>query len=102
MKLGYARVSTEDQHLEIQRGRLVQGGCEMLFEEKISGTTRGRPELELLMGHLRKDDVLVVARLDRLGRSTIDLLHIAERIKESMQDYNRLMNPGLTPRPRPA
>ena len=64
MKLGYARVSTEDQNLEIQRGRLSEAGCEMMFEEKISGAARGRPELEKLMGHLRKDDVLVVARLD--------------------------------------
>ena len=58
MKLGYARVSTEDQNLDIQRGRLSQAGCEMMFEEKISGTARGRPELERLMAHLRKDDVL--------------------------------------------
>jgi DNA invertase Pin-like site-specific DNA recombinase len=100
MKLGYARVSTEDQNLEIQRGRLSEAGCEMMFEEKISGAARGRPELEKLMGHLRKDDVLVVARLDRLARSTIELLHIAERIKESRQDYNRLMNLGPIPRPR--
>ena len=53
MKLGYARVSTEDQNLEIQRGRLSEAGCEMMFEEKISGAARGRPELEKLMGHLR-------------------------------------------------
>jgi DNA invertase Pin-like site-specific DNA recombinase len=93
MKLGYARVSTEDQHLEIQCGRLVQAGCEMLFEEKISGVARGRPELEKLMGHLRKDDVLVVARLDRLARSTIDLLHIAERIKEKQAGLQSLDEP---------
>ena len=55
MKLGYARVSTEDQNLDIQRGRLSQAGCEMMFEEKISGTARGRPELERLMAHLRKE-----------------------------------------------
>ena len=93
MKLGYARVSTEDQNLDIQRGRLSQAGCEMMFEEKISGTARGRPELERLMAHLRKDDVLVVARLDRLARSTIDLLHIAERIKEKQAGLQSLDEP---------
>ena len=67
----YASVSTEDQNLEIQRDRLSVAGCEMMFEEKISGAARGRPELEKLMGHLRKDDVLVVARLDRFARSTV-------------------------------
>jgi DNA invertase Pin-like site-specific DNA recombinase len=93
MKLGYARVSTEDQHLEIQCGRLSQAGCEMLFEEKISGAARGRPELEKLMGHLRKDDVLVITRLDRLARSTINLLHIAERIKEKQAGLQSLDEP---------
>jgi DNA invertase Pin-like site-specific DNA recombinase len=93
MKLGYARVSTEDQNLEIQRGRLSEAGCEMMFEEKISGAARGRPELEKLMGHLRKDDVLVIARLDRLARSTIDLLHIAERIKEKQAGLQSLDEP---------
>ncbi len=93
MKLGYARVSTEDQHLEIQRGRLVHAGCEMLFEEKISGAARGRPELEKLIGHLRTDDTLVVARLDRLARSTIDLLHIAERIKDKKAGLQSLDEP---------
>src|SRR3546814_9658027 len=58
MKLGYARVSTEDQNLDIQCARLSEAGCEMMFDEKISGAARGRLELEKLMGHLRKDDVL--------------------------------------------
>ena len=67
MKLGYARVSTEDQNLELQRPRLKAAGCEKLFEEKISGAKRLRPELERLLGEIRKGDVLVVTRLDRLG-----------------------------------
>jgi DNA invertase Pin-like site-specific DNA recombinase len=93
MKLGYSRVSTEDQHLEIQCGRPSQAGCEILFEEKISGTARGPAELEKLMEHLRKDVVLVVTRLDRLARSTIDLLHIAERIKEKQAGLQSLDEP---------
>src|SRR3546814_18069226 len=56
MKLGYARGSTEDQNLDIQCARLSEAGCEMKFDEKISGAARGRLELEKLMGHLRKDD----------------------------------------------
>ena len=93
MKLGYARVSTEDQNLELQRGRLSEAGCEMVFEEKISGAARGRRELEKLVSHLRKDDVLVVTRLDRLARSTIELLHIAERIKEKLAGLQSLDEP---------
>ena len=93
MKLGYARVSTEDQSLETQRGRLSAAGCEMLFEEKISGATRGRPALEKLIGHLRKDDVLVITRLDRLARSTAELLRIAERVTENQSGIQSLDEP---------
>jgi DNA invertase Pin-like site-specific DNA recombinase len=80
MRLGYARVSTGDQSLDGQCQRLSTAGCDKLFEEKISGATRNRPQLEKLIEHLRKDDILVVTRLDRLARSTSDLLRIAERL----------------------
>lgn len=80
MKLGYARVSTEDQGLDLQRARLIEVGCERLFEEKISGAARQRPALELLLRELRADDILVITRLDRLARSTVELLRIAEVI----------------------
>src|SRR5271166_6923428 len=80
MKLGYARVSTEDQRLDIQRTRLTEAGCGKLFEEKISGAARQRPALEQLLQELRADDILVVTRLDRLARSTAELLRIAEVI----------------------
>ena len=80
MRLGYARVSTQDQDLELQRQRLEEAGCELLFEEKMSGARRNRPKLEELIDKLRRDDVLVVTRLDRLARSTGELLAIAERI----------------------
>lgn len=82
MRLGYARVSTEDQTLETQRARLGSAGCELLFEEKISGAARLRPILEKLLDQLRRDDVLVVTRLDRLARSTTELLRIAELINK--------------------
>jgi DNA invertase Pin-like site-specific DNA recombinase len=93
MKLGYARVSTEDQSLETQRGRLSTAGCEMMFEEKISGAARGRPALEKLISHLRKDDVLVVTRLDRLARSTMELLRVAERVIEKNAGLQSLDEP---------
>jgi DNA invertase Pin-like site-specific DNA recombinase len=81
MKLGYARVSTDDQSLDIQRRRLREAGCELLFEEKISGAARSRPVLDKLLEQLRSHDVLVIARLDRLARSTAELLRIAEIIR---------------------
>jgi DNA invertase Pin-like site-specific DNA recombinase len=80
MKPGYARVSTEDQRLEIQRARLTGAGCGRLFEEKISGAARQRPALERLLEELRAEDILVVTRLDRLARSTSELLRLAEVI----------------------
>ena len=82
MKLGYARVSTTDQDLAIQRTRLHEAGCEKLFEEKISGARKKRPVLERLLSELRADDVVVVTRLDRLARSTSEPLRIAETIEE--------------------
>ena len=81
MRLGYARVSTDDQTLDRQRERLREAGCERLFEEKVSGARRDRPELAHLLDQLRRDDVVVVTRLDRLARSTSNLLEIAEAIR---------------------
>jgi DNA invertase Pin-like site-specific DNA recombinase len=81
MRLGYARVSTDDQNLDHQRERLREAGCERLFEEKVSGARRDRPQLARLLDQLRGDDVVVVTRLDRLARSTGNLLEIAEAIR---------------------
>ncbi len=93
MKLGYARVSTEDQTLQLQRPRLKEAGCEKVFEEKISGVVRKRPQLEKLLGEVRKGDVLVVTRLDRLARSTAELLIIAERLQEKGAGLQSLDEP---------
>ena len=95
MKLGYARVSTEDQTLDLQRPRLLAAGCERLFEEKISGAKRNRPELEKLLGEVRKNDILVVTRLDRLARSTVELLAIAERLREKDAGLQSLDEPWV-------
>jgi DNA invertase Pin-like site-specific DNA recombinase len=93
MKLGYARVSTDDQTLDGQSKRLSAAGCEKLFEEKISGAMRNRPKLERLIEQLRKGDILVVTRLDRLARSTSELLRIAERVTEKGAGLQSLDEP---------
>ena len=82
MLLGYARVSTDDQDLALQRAALKEADCRKIFEEKVSGANRARAELDRLLEHLREGDVIVVSRLDRLARSTRDLLTLAEEIAE--------------------
>lgn len=80
---GYARVSTTDQDLTIQREALQAAGCEIIREEKVSGTSRqGREELRTLLEFLREGDTLVVTRLDRLARSMDDLSSIARGVQE--------------------
>ena len=89
MKLGYARVSTTDQDLSIQRDRLSAAGCEKLFEEKASGARKKRPALE----RLRADDVVLVTRLDRLARSTSELLRIAETVEAKHAGLQSIAKP---------
>ena len=76
MKIGYARVSTTDQNLELQLAALKEAGCGRIYQEKISGAKRERPELQRLLDQLRPDDVVVVWKLDRLARSTQHLLEL--------------------------
>jgi DNA invertase Pin-like site-specific DNA recombinase len=72
---GYARVSSADQDLTVQREALKAAGCEVIREEKVSGGSReGRQELEMLLSFLRPGDTLIVTKLDRLARSTLDML----------------------------
>ena len=75
-RIGYARVSTDDQHLDLQRDALTQAGCSVIYEEAASGKNAARPELEQCRKALRAGDTLVVWRLDRLGRSLPDLVQI--------------------------
>jgi DNA invertase Pin-like site-specific DNA recombinase len=79
---GYARVSTLDQNLGIQRAALKAAGCEVIRAEKASGTRRdGRSELQVLLDFVRPEDTLVVTRIDRLARSMKDLQDIVHELK---------------------
>ena len=78
MKIGYARVSTEDQRLDLQLASLQLAGCDKIFKEKMTGTNNGRPVLNHTLVALREGDVLVVWKLDRLGRSLQHLIEIVE------------------------
>ena len=91
--LGYARVSTDDQDLTQQRDQLRLAGCNKLFAEKVSGARRVRPELDRMLDHLRPGDVVTVTRLDRLARSTRDLLDLAERIRNCGAGLRSLAEP---------
>jgi DNA invertase Pin-like site-specific DNA recombinase len=83
-KIGYCRVSTEDQDLTIQKAALKRDGCHVIFEEKVSGAKRdGREKLTLALKVLGPGDSLVVTRLDRLGRSLRDLANIAHEIESA-------------------
>lgn len=91
--LGYARVSTDDQELINQRNELQAAGCSRVYAEKITGAQRKRSELDRLLDHLRPGDVVTVTRLDRLARSTRDLLDIAERIQGAGAGLRSLAEP---------
>ncbi len=81
-RIGYARVSTDDQHLDLQRDALQQAGCGVIYEEAASGKNTARPELEQCRKALRAGDTLVVWRLDRLGRSLSDLVQIVAELEK--------------------
>ena len=80
-KIGYARVSTKDQNLDLQLEALKEVGCEKVFSEKKSGL-RERPQLEAALAYLRPGDIFVVYKFDRIGRSLKDLLNIVSSIHE--------------------
>jgi DNA invertase Pin-like site-specific DNA recombinase len=93
MNFGYARVSTEGQDLDAQIEALTRAGCTRLFQEKLSGAQRHRPELQRLLDHLRPGDIVTVTKLDRLARSTRDLLEIADGINRPGAGLRSLSEP---------
>ena len=108
MLIGYARVSTQDQTLRLQHDALTDGGCEKLFREKLSGTSTTLPAREKLLAFARKGDVVVVWKLDRLGRSLRDLIDVVNSLQDrgvglrSLQEAidtsrNRSRSPTMKP-----
>lgn len=95
MIIGYARVSTQDQNLDRQKDQLTAAGCERIYEEKISGKTKDRPELQRLFEALRAGDVVITAELTRLGRSVRDLFDIVDSIHRYGAEVKSLKEPWL-------
>jgi DNA invertase Pin-like site-specific DNA recombinase len=91
--LGYARVSTQDQHLTGQLEQLKAAGAERIFQEKISGARADRPQLRRLMAWLKPGDVVLVTKLDRLGRSTRELLDLIDAIGKAGAAFRSLGDP---------
>ena len=81
MRIGYARVSTVDQNLQLQIDALKAAGCERIYTEHASGVSRIRPELNRLFDSLRAGDTLVVWRFDRMGRSVSNLVSLVEKLR---------------------
>ncbi len=81
MRIGYARVSTEDQTLDLQLDALKADGCEAIYQEQASGKSAARAELENCLKAIRAGDSLVVWRLDRLGRNLADLVRIVNDLE---------------------
>lgn len=82
MKIGYARVSTTDQNLDMQIDLLKEKGCERIFTEKISGVAKKRPALEDMISFARQGDEIYVFKIDRLGRSLKHLVETVNTFKE--------------------
>ena len=90
MLIGYARVSTQDQNLELQRDALNKAGCKKIFEDKISGARADRPGLVMALEILREDDTLVVWKLDRLGRSVKQLVGLVSDLQKQGVQFKSL------------
>ena len=100
MYIGYARVSTDDQNLAPQEDALKEAGCERIFHDKISGAKSERPGLTEALDYLRDgEDVLVVWRLDRLGRSLKDLIELVNQLEERKIGFKSLQDPVDTTSP---
>ena len=90
MLIGYARISTHDQNLDLQKDALTAAGCEKIFGDELSGATSSRPGLQQAIDTLREGDVLVVWRLDRLGRSLRNLIELVGSLEDRKVGFRSL------------
>src|ERR1039458_7533640 len=90
MKIGYARVSTDDQTLDLQRDALKRAKCREIYEEQVSGKSAARPQLEGCLKSLREGDTLIVWRLDRLGRTLADLVRLIAELEQRKINFESL------------
>jgi DNA invertase Pin-like site-specific DNA recombinase len=90
MLVGYARVSTREQNYDLQLDALRKAGCDKVFEEKLSGANRDRPQLNAALDYLRSGDTLVVWKLDRLARSLKQLIETVEMLSERRIGFRSL------------
>ncbi|HDR7783824.1 recombinase family protein [Bacillus wiedmannii] len=97
MFYGYARVSAQDQNLDTQIEQLMKYGVDEIIKEKISGVTKQKPELDSILSKLTTEDTLVVTRMARLGRNTIQLLQLVEQLQEKDVHF-AILNLGINTR----
>ena len=93
MKFGYARISTHEQNADMQIDQLQQAGCDEIFCDTASGTRTMRPALEQLLGKIRPGDVIVIWKLDRLGRSLRHLIELVNQLMEKNVGLKSLQDP---------
>ena len=92
MKIGYARVSTKDQSLNLQKDALEKAGCRKIYSEQISGTKTDRANLDEMIEHIRQGDIIVVWKLDRLGRSLRDLINLISKFQDLGVEFKSLQD----------
>src|SRR5882724_5943885 len=92
MKIGYARVSREEQSLERQISALQHEGCESIFSEKMGGVYKSRPELDKMLAIIVPGDIVIVQKLDRLGRDTINLLLLLKDLRERGIEFKSIQD----------
>jgi DNA invertase Pin-like site-specific DNA recombinase len=100
MKIGYARVSTKDQNLGLQIDALTKAGCEKIYQDIASGARSERPALNEMIHNLRPGDVLVIWKLDRLGRSLNHLISLVNDLMEKRSACKACTIPLTPPRPK--
>lgn len=100
MKIGYARISTKGQNLDLQIDALKKAGCEKIYKDIISGSLSNRPALDKLLDDVNKKDVIVIWKLDRLGRSLKNLVELINTLNEKEVGLQSLNDPVDTTTPQ--